>query len=158
MLRRSSRAAIILPPSQACPLIATLNATWFPNAGNHGSIVLFFELRVADSGVGMTDDVRLRIFEPFFTTKHGSEVTGTGLGLSTVYGIVHLHRGAITVTSSLGRGSAFTVYLPKGTLEAVAPAASTPTPPARGWCWSSKTRSCCATWRRRRSHGWGIAA
>ena len=94
--------------------------------------MLFFELRVADSGVGMTDDMRLRIFEPFFTTKHGSEVTGTGLGLSTVYGIVHLHRGAITVTSSLGRGSAFTVYLPKGTLEAVAPAASTPTPAGAG--------------------------
>ena len=86
----------------------------------------YVELRVADSGVGMTDEVRLRIFEPFFTTKHGAEVTGTGLGLSTVYGIVHLHRGAITVTSSPGRGSAFTVYLPKGTLASVAPVTSEP--------------------------------
>ena len=86
----------------------------------------YVELRVADSGVGMTDEVRLRIFEPFFTTKHGSEVTGTGLGLFTVYGIVHLHRGAITVTSSPGRGSAFTVYLPKGALAAVAPVTSGP--------------------------------
>ena len=76
----------------------------------------YVELRVADSGVGMTDEVRLRIFEPFFTTKRAA--IGTGLGLSMVHGIVHLHRGAITVTSSPGRGSAFTVYWPKGTLAA----------------------------------------
>jgi signal transduction histidine kinase len=84
----------------------------------------YVQLVVADSGVGMSDEVRLRIFEPFFTTKHGSEVTGTGLGLSTVYGIVHLHRGAITVSSVPNRGAAFTLYFPKGVL--TAPPATSP--------------------------------
>jgi len=88
----------------------------------------YVELRVADSGVGMTDEVLLRIFEPFYTTKHSADTTGTGLGLSTVYGIVHLHRGAIAVTSSPGRGSAFTVYLPKGVLATVATTSPGPVP------------------------------
>ena len=56
-----------------------------------------FGLTVADSGVGMTDEMRQRIFEPFFTTKSGGTASGTGLGLPTVYGVVHLHRGAIKV-------------------------------------------------------------
>ncbi len=82
-------------------------------------------LRVTDSGVGMTEEVRAHIFEPFFTTKAGGEGTGTGLGLSTVYGIVHLHQGAITVDSTPGEGTAFTVLLPRGRLtrERTAPSA-----------------------------------
>ena len=110
----------------------------------------YVELRVSDTGVGMTDEVRQRIFEPFYTTKHGSEVTGTGLGLSTVYGIVHLHRGAITVTSSPGRGSAFAVYLPKARSPPSRPPRPGPCRPAPGSSWSSKTKSCSATSRRRR--------
>jgi signal transduction histidine kinase/CheY-like chemotaxis protein len=66
-------------------------------------------LLVADSGVGMSEEVRSRIFEPFFSTK-GS--TGTGMGLAMVYGIVQRHQGLITVHSEPGRGSRFSVYLP----------------------------------------------
>ena len=74
----------------------------------------YLELTVRDSGSGMTDDVRIRVFEPFFTTKVGGQVRGTGLGLSTVYGIVQSHNGSITVESAPGAGTSFAVCLPKG--------------------------------------------
>ncbi len=62
----------------------------------------YVRMTVSDSGIGITEAVRQRIFRPFFTTKAGGEVSGTGLGLSTVYGVVHLHRGAIRVESRPG--------------------------------------------------------
>jgi PAS domain S-box-containing protein len=67
-------------------------------------------LKVKDTGSGIPDEIRDRIFDPFFTTK-GPE-KGTGLGLAIIYGIVKEHNGVITVTSSLGRGTTFEVYLP----------------------------------------------
>ncbi len=67
-------------------------------------------LSVCDTGCGMDEDTLKRVFEPFFTTKDVGE--GTGLGLSTVYGIIHQHRGWVEVESKLGSGSRFHVYLP----------------------------------------------
>jgi two-component system, cell cycle sensor histidine kinase and response regulator CckA len=67
-------------------------------------------LSVTDTGVGIPRENLERVFEPFFTTK--GEGRGTGLGLSTVYGIVQGHGGAVRVYSEEGAGSRFTVYLP----------------------------------------------
>ena len=67
-------------------------------------------ISVEDTGNGIARDVRERMFEPFFTTKPAG--VGTGLGLSTVYGIVQQHGGFITVDSAPGEGTRFCAYLP----------------------------------------------
>jgi len=66
-------------------------------------------ISVADTGVGMSEEVKRRLFEPFFTTKGHK---GTGLGLSLAFGIVKRHGGEISVESTEGRGSTFTIKLP----------------------------------------------
>ena len=65
--------------------------------------------QVADTGIGMTEQVRLHIFDPFFTTKREK---GKGFGLSGAYSIVDRHGGEITVQSEPGKGAVFTVWLP----------------------------------------------
>ena len=81
-------------------------------------------LKVADTGYGMTEDVKARLFEPFFTTKPIGK--GAGLGLSTVYGIVKSGGGDIQVESHPGKGTAITLFFPR--LDA--PAAAAPATPA----------------------------
>lgn len=83
--------------------------------------VSYGQLVVADTGAGMSEDVRARLFEPFFTTK--SDRGGTGLGLANVYTIVQHCGGHIEVISEPGAGSVFRIYVPlvKETLSAQLP-------------------------------------
>jgi CheY-like chemotaxis protein len=67
-------------------------------------------LEVRDDGVGMDDSVKAQLFEPFFTSKEKGR--GTGLGLSTVYGVISQAGGEIEVDSELGEGTRFRIYLP----------------------------------------------
>ena len=71
----------------------------------------FVKLTVRDTGHGIEKSILDKIFEPYFTTKDPGK--GTGLGLSLVHGIVQIHEGFITIDSSIGKGTAFSVYLPK---------------------------------------------
>jgi two-component system, cell cycle sensor histidine kinase and response regulator CckA len=71
----------------------------------------YVRLSVSDDGSGIGKDAMMKIFEPFYTTKSLGE--GTGLGLSTVYGIVEQNKGFIEVDSELGRGTVFNIYLPR---------------------------------------------
>jgi PAS domain S-box-containing protein len=70
----------------------------------------FVRLRIADTGCGMDAETKDRVFEPFFTTKKVGE--GTGLGLSVVHGIIADHGGQIEVSSQVGRGTEFIIFLP----------------------------------------------
>ncbi len=65
---------------------------------------------VADTGVGIPEEIQRKIFEPFYTTKERGK--GTGLGLAMVYGVVTEHKGFVTVQSKVNQGTTFTVYLP----------------------------------------------
>ena len=73
----------------------------------------FVAIKVRDTGTGIPDDVLAKIFDPFFTTKPIGK--GTGLGLSQVHGFVHQAGGTIAVDSELGKGTSFTVCLPRST-------------------------------------------
>ena len=71
----------------------------------------FITLQVSDTGCGIPEELHKKIFEPFFTTKDSGK--GTGLGLAIVAQVVEDHRGTIHVTSQPGKGTAFTVKLPR---------------------------------------------
>ncbi len=92
----------------------------------------YLVVTVADSGVGMSEEVRRRLFEPFFTTKRDQD--GTGLGLAVTYGVVRQHGGFIDVDSVEGQGTTFRIYFPatRAPVEYAAPAASlAPSPTGR---------------------------
>jgi signal transduction histidine kinase len=67
-------------------------------------------VRVADTGVGMSEEHRRRIFDLFFTTK----ANGLGIGMHIVFLVINAHNGEITVESEIGKGSIFTITLPEG--------------------------------------------
>jgi PAS domain S-box-containing protein len=101
-------------PNGGCITIATADVTYIlddsfsPNEMPAGEYV---KLTVGDTGTGMPPEVKKHIFEPFFTTKEKGH--GTGLGLATCYGIVKQTGGYITVDSTVGVGTVFSVYLPR---------------------------------------------
>lgn len=81
----------------------------------------YLRLTISDTGTGMDQETCEKIYEPFFTTKGD---LGTGLGLSTVYGIVNQHGGFINLHSEQGKGTTFHVYLPASDLQDALPAAT----------------------------------
>ena len=91
--------------------VVTIKTASLNLRGEEGLFGGFAMISVADTGAGMTEDVRLRAFEPFFTTK--TEGTGSGLGLSQVYGFVQQSGGASRIDSRLGAGTTVSLYLPR---------------------------------------------
>jgi CheY-like chemotaxis protein len=89
----------------------------------------YVQATVSDTGMGMDENTRQKIFTPFFTTKERAH--GTGLGLSSAYGIIKNHGGFFKVTSSVGRGSQFSIFLPASE-DAADLKPETPSEPIRG--------------------------
>ncbi len=100
-------------PDGGCLTISTadLNATTIRNHALPVSEEGWIEMIVEDTGCGISERFRGRIFEPFFTTKGKGK--GTGMGLAMIYGIVANHKGTINVSSEIGKGTAFTICLPR---------------------------------------------
>jgi two-component system, cell cycle sensor histidine kinase and response regulator CckA len=116
-------------PSGGTLSVVTRDVT-ITNASPGLSAGRYVELRVADTGQGMSREVLERAFEPFFTTK--AAAGGTGLGLATVYGMVQSALGQVTIESAPGEGTSVRVLLPE-TLDAPAePAAAQALPRGRG--------------------------
>lgn len=91
-----------------CISVDQVDAKRVPGMKVNESDDRYLRIKVSDNGDGMPEHIKNKIFEPFFTTKS----TGTGLGLSVVYGIVQGHNGIVDVESESGKGTTFFIYLP----------------------------------------------
>lgn len=93
-------------------LLRTQNVQIYENEAERADVQpgAFVLLTIADTGIGMDEQVQKRVFEPFFTTKEPGK--GTGLGLSVVHSIVAQHHGFITIESKTERGTTFNIYFP----------------------------------------------
>jgi CheY-like chemotaxis protein len=100
-MRSSGEVGVTLRAAPAAPVCTSCRA---PFGGD------WVELSVADTGPGSPLDVQERMFEPFFTTKDAGH--GSGMGLSTVHGIVHRHGGHVLVDTAPGRGAVFRMLFP----------------------------------------------
>jgi PAS domain S-box-containing protein len=133
-------SAVLADPTQVEQVIVNLAVNARDAMPNGGSVTIetadvrtqdgdFVELRMTDTGVGMTELERQQLFDPFYTTKVG----GTGLGLATVYGIVEQSGGTIEVDTAPGMGSSFRICLPRART-AIVEATATPAAaaPSRG--------------------------
>jgi CheY-like chemotaxis protein len=94
---------LINNPIHALPEGGTIKVKTFMDNGNVVGVI-------EDTGVGISKDVQDKIFDPFFTTKG---VQSTGLGMSVSYGIIHRHHGTIVLDSAEGRGTSFTIRIPR---------------------------------------------
>lgn len=108
MIRRAV-LNLVLNALDAMPTGGDLVITSYDGAGG-------FELEVADSGPGLSDEQKKRLFEPFYTTKQ----QGTGLGLSVVYHVAEAHGGMVTADNCPEGGAAFTIKIPRPAMGAAA--------------------------------------
>jgi signal transduction histidine kinase len=108
MIRRAM-LNLVLNAIDAMPGGGSLVITSYDNARG-------FELEVADSGPGLTDEVKRRVFEPFYSTKQN----GTGLGLAIVYHVAEAHGGTVTAANCPEGGAAFTMKIPRRAMRAAA--------------------------------------
>jgi two-component system, cell cycle sensor histidine kinase and response regulator CckA len=104
----NSRDAVIHPGGRVSIVLRNVDLDAENGSREAGSYVV---VEVTDNGTGMDEETRSHLFEPFFTTKEKGR--GTGLGLSTSYGIVKQNHGEIEVRSDIGEGSSFSIYLPR---------------------------------------------
>jgi two-component system sensor histidine kinase HydH len=108
MIRRAV-LNLVLNAIDAMPSGGNLVITSYDSAGG-------FELEIADSGRGLTDEAKRRAFEPFYSTKQN----GTGLGLAIVYHVAEAHGGTVTAMNCPEGGAAFTIKLPRRSMRAAA--------------------------------------
>jgi CheY-like chemotaxis protein len=118
----------------------------------------YLHVAIADTGVGMNEQVQAHLFEPFFTTKPPGK--GTGLGLASVYGCVKGHEGGIEVQSAPGRGTTVHLYLPAVDAPEPAVAQATQAPPAapvgRVLVVDENTPVCALVGRVLKRHGYAV--
>jgi signal transduction histidine kinase len=120
---RAEAPVVLADPTQIERILLNLGVNAGEASGDHGRIDIrvreaepseargrgWLVLEVSDQGMGLSEDVKAHLFEPYFTTKS----QGTGLGLASVYGIVRQLKGRIVADSVYGRGTTFSVLLPR---------------------------------------------